>query len=217
MEVSGPPPLPPAVSPDDSVSIWSAASEPPVPESLATIPATTSTSTATPAGKSSRFTLPDTSNGITLVIRTDFSNDTVWKAVVAEASKDQPMFGLPASPENVYPNPGIHPVDDRRFEGMTMAQLLQVAPDPPMPSDDELTHPRNPPDVTPLHAYLADSTTMSNPKHPLLAVNFFLDRGQHFRLLPREMAAVECNLSIANLDFGDYIRSAGPDGIVSDF
>lgn len=158
---------------------------------------------------------PDTSNGITLLIRTDFSDDGTWAEVAREAAKDRPIPGQEEwGPNNVFLNPGIRPISDRQFEGMTIDDLLDVAPDPPVPTDEQLRNPQGEPDVTPLHAYVADTMTMTHPDHPILAVNFFLERGENFRLTPAAVAGVECNLSIANLGFDDYIGSADPEGIV---
>ena len=60
--------------------------------------------------------------------------------------------------------------------------------------------------------------TFTHPERPILAVNFYLYHGEHFRLTAASMVPVECNLSIANLGFNDYVGSAemSPDGILRD-
>ncbi|GGF36910.1 hypothetical protein GCM10007298_35800 [Williamsia phyllosphaerae] len=95
-------------------------------------------------------------------------------------------------------------VDDRRYDGLTPGQLFSLVGEPP-----------------PYYVYIADRATMTDPEHPILAVDTgpTVDnetnyrRGDTFRLIPSAMATVEANLSIANVDFGDYVDIAGPDGV----
>ena len=53
--------------------------------------------------------------------------------------------------------------------------------------------------------------TMNHPDRPLLAVSFFLNHGEHFRVADKAMMMTEANLSIANLSSYDYIHSAEPE------
>lgn len=95
-------------------------------------------------------------------------------------------------------------VDDRRYDALTIGGLFSLVGEPP-----------------PYYVYIADREAMTDPEHPILAVdtgptvdnetNF--RRGATFRLIPAATATVEANLSIANVDFADYVDSAGPDGV----
>ena len=65
---------------------------------------------------------------------------------------------------------------------------------------------------------VADEVTFGAPEHPVLLVD--LNEDDHvpsFRALPREIAAIEANLSIANMDFADFANSAGEDGVFRGF
>ncbi|GAB3345306.1 DUF6924 domain-containing protein [Micromonospora halotolerans] len=43
------------------------------------------------------------------------------------------------------------------------------------------------------------------------------DETAPFRALPRQVQAIENNLSIANMDFFEFARAAGPDGVFRGF
>ncbi|WP_374558264.1 hypothetical protein [Micromonospora sp. RHAY321] len=65
---------------------------------------------------------------------------------------------------------------------------------------------------------VVDAVTVSLSERPLLVVN--LNEGYEtgpFRALPRQVQAIENNLSIANMDFHEFARSAGPDGVFRGF
>ncbi|MFC8848558.1 MULTISPECIES: DUF6924 domain-containing protein [unclassified Micromonospora] len=53
---------------------------------------------------------------------------------------------------------------------------------------------------------------------PLLVVNLN-DRHETgpFRTLPRQVQAIENNLSLGNMDFVEFARAAGPDGVFRGF
>jgi hypothetical protein len=59
-----------------------------------------------------------------------------------------------------------------------------------------------------------DRVTVSLPDHPLLVVNLSeTNPSGPFRAVPRQVQAIENNLSTANMDFSEFARLAGPDGI----
>lgn len=133
------------------------------------------------------------------LIRTDFTDDDAWRAI-----KEQVSAPLVVNNQGSEYTAGVEFVDDRRYDGLTPGRLFSLVGEPP-----------------PYYVYIADRETMTDPEHPILAVdtgptvdndtNF--RRGDTFRLIPAAMATVEANLSIANVDFVDYVDSASPDGV----
>ncbi|MGW0763804.1 DUF6924 domain-containing protein [Streptomyces sp. NPDC002814] len=126
-----------------------------------------------------------------LVVRTDFSADGAWDALRAalySPSKD----GFLAD---------VALVDDRKYEGLTPAQAI------------DLIHPayRHPLLV------LADSTTVASAELPLLVVDLRGDRGCGVRVMAGELWSIENNLSGANMDFEEFASAVDDDGVFRDF
>lgn len=140
------------------------------------------------------------------LIRTDFSDDNAWRAVVRAVTEPQPQAGS----DQLVRAFMVEIVEDRsRWEGTTRQGLLElatVAKDGYQRGDA-------------LYAYLADRRTMTEPDYPILAVNLYLDAGLSFRVIASQMAEVDTNLDIANLDFGDFSRAAASaaDGVYRGF
>lgn len=66
--------------------------------------------------------------------------------------------------------------------------------------------------------FVVDTTTVSLPERPLLVVNLNERNATGpFRTLPRQVQSIENNLSIANMDFHEFARSADPDGVFRGF
>lgn len=136
--------------------------------------------------------LPQTRN--TLVLRTDFRDDSAWAAVCRE-------------------------IGDSSCEGF-VEQYTFVSD--PLWSDvptERLTQ-----FVKPPYFYLVvDRQTIDHPEHPVLAVDLDekhrngIDSRRTFRLVPAEVTAFACNLNIANMDFWEFAESVDPDGIFRGF
>lgn len=148
------------------------------------------------------------------LIRTDFSDDAGWEALVDDLLTERFIEDI-SETMAVY----VAPLNDRQYETMTMEELLAMVPNYHPPDDaaddfdsGERHFPGEP--ARPLHAYIVDDVTFGHPERPILAVNFYLTHGKHFRITAEGMAMTEANLSIANLGFNDYMDAAGPDGIV---
>ena len=59
---------------------------------------------------------------------------------------------------------------------------------------------------------------MAPPDYPILVVNLNKrDDSGPFRSVPREIASLEANLSLANMDFYEFAESAGADGVFRGF
>lgn len=131
----------------------------------------------------SRKALPKSNQS--LVIRTDFSNDAAWQAVVSEIRK--PVDGFYAY---------VDFVDDPAFDGLTVQELVELGRDIPQS-----------------FAIVADRTTVESPERALLIVDLLTEPGRTFRALPVHIQAIENNLSIANMDFREWAEAADSDGV----
>ncbi len=128
--------------------------------------------------------LPKTENS--LVLRTDFSSDAAWEAVCSEIRE-------PVGEFRAY----VDCVSDPSFSGLSLAELVDLA------SGNQER----------LFLLVVDKVTIADKEHPVLVIDLNEEPGRFFRALPREMWGVENNLSIANMDFEDFINSADHDGV----
>jgi hypothetical protein len=64
--------------------------------------------------------------------------------------------------------------------------------------------------------FIADSTTLTSPDHPILVVDLMENRAP-FRCIPGELWSVENNLNIANMDWEEFADAAGEDGVFRGF
>lgn len=130
------------------------------------------------------------------VIRADFRDDGVW-----EQLKDEIV-----SPTEEGFVAGVEFVEDRALIGLSETA---IAAGYPRAYPRQHRHPV---------MFVVDTVTVSLPERPLLVIN--LNEGDEtgpFRTLPRQVQAIESNLSIANMDFFEFARSAGPDGVFRGF
>jgi hypothetical protein len=66
--------------------------------------------------------------------------------------------------------------------------------------------------------WYSDAAAMSPPDYPILVVN--LNKGEEtrpFRAVPGEIAAIEVNLSLANMDYFEFAENADADGVFRGF
>jgi len=141
---------------------------------------------------------------VSLVIRTDFAHEPEWVRIQSAISEPQAEDGFLAY---------VQFVDDRAYEGLTPARLLEVVPD----------------DANHSFAFLVDTSALTHPDQPILVVNLYdfvegLDDegkgpqyGATFRVVPSEMWSVQNNLSLANMDWEEFADSADADGIFRGF
>ncbi|MFG1871503.1 DUF6924 domain-containing protein [Micromonospora arborensis] len=139
-----------------------------------------------------------------LMIRTDFASDDEWTRLTAAVVEPQTEDEFEAD---------VDFVDDRAFDGVTAAQLLQL-----VPADVHVTF-----------AFLADTQTFAHPDRPILVVNLYdwvegLEEqgrgplyGTTFRVVPSEMYSVENNLSLSNMDWEEFADAVDDDGIFRGF
>ena len=132
--------------------------------------------------------LPDTE--ATPLIRTDFTDDEAWRAVVHAATQPSEE-GFLAS---------LALVEDKAFEGADPRALAELAKRKAR------------------HALLvvADAMSMTDPERTLLCIDA-RHTGACFRVVPGELWGVENNLSLANMDFRDFADACEADGVFRGF
>ncbi|RIJ69739.1 hypothetical protein D1871_21485 [Nakamurella silvestris] len=133
------------------------------------------------------------------MVRTDFSDDRAWKKVCSEASA--PVFDDPAATEEEPFYAMLDCVDDKRYQGLTVEDVVRLAPTSP--------------DLT--FIFLVDGKTLTDPEHPIVVVDLLDTPGRTFRVIPHEMWGVQNNLVLFNMDFVDFADSVDPDGVFRGF
>lgn len=123
----------------------------------------------------------------TPVIRTDFSNNEVWEELRQRI--------LTLSPEGW--GASVEFVDDVKFSNVSVPRILSWVPE----------------DCRHMILIIADSVTFRESENPLLVVHSWSVVSKSFRVVPEAIQVVENNLSLGNLDIGDFARAAGVDGI----
>ena len=138
------------------------------------------------------------------LLRTDFTDDTAWSRIIDEVSREN---------EESY-TANLEPISDTAFDGVT-------------PQDLASAWPRD------LHGYviLADQRSMEEAKADGKPTVASVDRsaseedeeefgdvfGAAFRAESGEVASIEANLSLANMDFSEFAESVGDEGIFRGF
>jgi hypothetical protein len=125
-----------------------------------------------------------------LLIRTDYSDDLAWEQI-AEAIR------APAGEFRAY----VAVVSDRRYQGLSAAEVVDLLPE----------------DFDKSFIFIGDETTVRHPEHPVLVVDLYEERGRTFRVIPSQMWSVENNLSIANMDFDEFVDYVEADGVFRGF
>jgi hypothetical protein len=138
-----------------------------------------------------RMTLPTAADLTSLVLRTDFSDDAAWDAV---------HDAVDAAAE--FPNATY--VSDPRFDGVSIQALVDE--EAAAEGDDKA-----------IQVFLADKTTMTDPSHPLLAVDLYDEPGRTLRVPVQWYAEISANLCIANMDFAEYADVADGSGTFRGF
>jgi hypothetical protein len=148
----------------------------------------------------------------TPLLRTDFTNDEDWATVVAAVSKPADFGGGYGDYE-----PAVAPIDDQTFEGATGATLAEISTRDELPGG---------------YVLLADARTMAEAaagteptvEYVDLSVTddeaaelFKSHLGRTFRCTASEVAGIEANLSISNMDFSDYADAVSSDGVFRGF
>lgn len=140
-------------------------------------------------------------NGVSLLVRTDFSDDDRWRelALAAMAPVDSGM-----DDDSTF-EARLTCIDHRGNDGLTVEALVERIGDDP-----------------PYYAFIADSISMTHPEMPILVVDcgrpdFGHEPGRTFRVIPDQVQSVENNLSISNMGFRDFADAVDDDGVFRGF
>ena len=133
--------------------------------------------------------LDDDDLDASLLVRTDFTDDVGWGALIAEA-------GAAYGPEQF--SAAFVPVSDESFDGMTPAALAAVP-------------------GSALVVFAADAASMFASEKTLIVVNRSKEPGRFFRVVLSEAWGPENNLRLANMDFFEFANSADVDGVFRGF
>ena len=124
-----------------------------------------------------------------LVIRTDYSDQRAWDEI-------RQIILTPVDGFLAY----VDFIDDPEYADISKAQVMDL-------------HREN----GQSYAMIADGLTISNKDHPLLIVDLFAHPGAEFRAEPGQIQSVQNNLSLANLDFSDFVESIDESGVFRGF
>lgn len=143
--------------------------------------------------------LTDHLEGGSLLIRTDFTDDTAWRDIATAA-----MAPVPQGDGTEFAA-CLTCIDNPENDGLTVDALLETIGESPLD-----------------YVFVVDRETVNDPEMPILVVYTGFDeperpRGRTFRVIPSEMYGVENNLSIANMDFESFADSVDEDGVFRGF
>jgi len=134
------------------------------------------------------------------VVRTDFDNESAWNAVCSLIRAPVQDHGYTLSTFYAY----VDFVELTEYRSFSTAELLVAFP----PFPDEYEH---------SFFLVVDRDALSNPEFPVLVVDLHETRGRTFRTVPTQVQAIQNNLSLANLDFGDFAKAVDQDGVFRGF
>ena len=145
-------------------------------------------------------------DGVTPLLRTDFTDDDAWERVVAAVAAPA-HFGYDVGDDDLDDDgytPNVRPISEPAYAGLT-------GPDIATAWDVDAVG----------YVLLADSVTMAAARTSgdptLVYVDLYDERGRAFRCPVQEVASIEANLAIANMDFEDFAGAVAPDGVFRGF
>jgi hypothetical protein len=133
--------------------------------------------------------LPNTDD--TPLLRTDFSDDKAWDA--ARTAIEQPVDDEFLA----Y----VSYIDDPAYRDLTPEQVLALVPE----------------DFDHAIVVVADRVALASAEIPFLVVDLAEERGRQVRVIAEELWSIENNLSIANMDFVEFVNGADEDGVFRGF
>jgi len=135
-------------------------------------------------------TLPKRS--CSLLVRTDFTSEDAWRQVSEEAGREN-QDGFRAYAE---------PISDPAFNGASWETVKAAVP--------EYDHGAS-------VLFVADSTTLSSPEHPILVVDLMSRDKAPFRCIPSELWGIDNNLNIANMSWHEFADATDEDRVFRGF
>lgn len=127
-----------------------------------------------------------------LFIRMDFSDDAGWHALCNLVQQPSASDGFQAC--FVF-------VDDRNLEQTSIETLAREAAA----------------DLRCAVIFIADAEANGGEDHTVLCVSCSDTPAASFRVIPAEIWGPENNLRLSNMDFAEFARNTGPDGVFRGF
>ncbi|RSO05665.1 hypothetical protein DMH18_30860 [Streptomyces sp. WAC 06783] len=124
----------------------------------------------------------------TPLVRTDFSDQAAWQALRTAVT----------TPDDDDCLADVHIVDDRAYSELTTEQVISLAPAKSL-------------------LIVADKAALSTPEMPLLVVLVTKKGHSELRVTAAELASIENNISIANMDWEEFTEAADDDGVFRGF
>ncbi|KOT99129.1 hypothetical protein ADK70_04865 [Streptomyces rimosus subsp. pseudoverticillatus] len=124
----------------------------------------------------------------TPLVRTDFSDQAAWQALRTAVT----------TPDDDDCLADVHIVDDRAYSELTTEQVISLAPAKSL-------------------LIVADKAALSTPEMPLLVVLVTKKGHSELRVIAAELASIENNISIANMDWEEFTEAADDDGVFRGF
>lgn len=144
--------------------------------------------------------------GLTPVVRTDFTDGAAWQSVVAGITAPGEEF----TPEEV----GLDPSEGPQFARADVRFIERTDLDGATP-EEVVADLRKTSDES--FAFIVDRTTITDAEHPILCVDFSDEPPVTFRFVPSQSPAVQNNLELANMEAAEFADAADPDGIFRGF
>jgi hypothetical protein len=125
---------------------------------------------------------------VTLLIRSDFSDQEAWQALrTAVTTPNEDDFLA-----------NVHLADDPAYRDLTSEQIATLAP----------THSL---------FIIADKVAISSPEQPLLVIHLSEWGSEHLRVIAEELWSIENNISLGNMDWEEFAEAADYDGVFRGF
>jgi hypothetical protein len=125
---------------------------------------------------------------VTLLIRTDFSDQEAWQALrTAVTTPNEDDFLA-----------NVHLVDDPENRDLTSEQIAALAP-------------------TPSPLIVADNVAITSPEQPLLVIHLTERGSEQLRVIAEQLWGIENNISLGNMDWEEFAEAADNDGVFRGF
>lgn len=121
------------------------------------------------------------------VLRTDFSSDRIWRSIKKDALGDYD------EDDDLTP----YFIEDAAFEDLTKDEILAAVPE----------------DYPNSFIFVVDKRAITEQGHPVSVIELKQPQGREFRAVPSAIETIFANLYLANLDFEDFLRTAGTTGV----
>lgn len=135
--------------------------------------------------------LPKANSDKSLLLRTDFSDESAWEGL-CEAVQE------PSGEEFVA---SFDFVSDSAYSGLRIEECPELQP-------KGAEH---------KFLFIADAECLTNIERPIVVVDLNTEPGRTFRVAPSVVWEVENNLSISNMDFEEFADEADSKGVFRGF